>query len=76
MAGLTPKGVVSRWESVLFIGTEFSILYTSVYLTAGAAYPCAWCLWSRVSMHSGVHRFLSLLMRLDSRTSERAGTAQ
>jgi ribonuclease HI len=42
-------------ESVLFIGTEFSILYTSVYPPAGA-----WCLWSRVSMHSGVHRFLSL----------------
>ena len=31
-------------ERVLFIGTQFSILYTSVYLPAGAAYPCAWCL--------------------------------
>jgi hypothetical protein len=31
-------------ESVLFIGTEYSILYTSVYPPAGDAYPCAWCL--------------------------------
>ncbi len=31
-------------ERVLFIGTQFSILYTSVYPPAGAAYPRAWCL--------------------------------
>jgi hypothetical protein len=28
----------------LFIGTQFSILYTSMYSPAGAASPCAWCL--------------------------------
>ncbi len=43
-------GVRRSWERErerereLFIGTEFSILYTSVYPPAGAAYPCAWCL--------------------------------
>jgi hypothetical protein len=31
-------------ECVLFIGTQFSILYTSMYSRAGAASPCAWCL--------------------------------
>jgi len=31
-------------ECVLFIGTQFSVLYTSVYPPAGAAYPRAWCL--------------------------------
>ena len=31
-------------ESVLFIGTQFSILYTLVYSPAQAATPRAWCL--------------------------------
>ena len=31
-------------ERVLFINTQFSILYTSMYSPAGAASPCAWCL--------------------------------
>ena len=35
---------VATGKRVLFVGTEFSILYTSVYPPAGAAYPCAWCL--------------------------------
>ncbi len=46
-------------ERVLFIGTQFSILYTSMYSPAEAATPRAWCLWFRVSMHTGVHRFLA-----------------
>jgi hypothetical protein len=31
----------SQRERVLFIGTQFSILYTSMYSPAGAASPCA-----------------------------------
>ena len=31
-------------ERELFIGTQFSILYTSMCSPAGAASPCAWCL--------------------------------
>ena len=46
-------------ERVLFIGTQFSILYSSMYSPAEAATPRAWCLWFRVSMHTGVHRLLA-----------------
>ena len=46
-------------ERVLFIGTQFSILYTSMYSPAEAATPRAWCLWFRESMYTGVHRFLT-----------------
>ena len=31
-------------ESVLFIGTQFRILYTCMHSPAGATSPCAWCL--------------------------------
>ena len=50
---------------MLFIGTQVSILYTSMYLPAGAASPCAWCLWFRVCMHTGVHRFLAFELLVD-----------
>jgi hypothetical protein len=36
--------IINGRVRVLFIGTEFSILYTSLYPPAGAACPCAWCL--------------------------------
>ena len=44
---------------MLFIGTQFSILYSCMYSPAEAATPRAWCLWFRVSMHTGVHRLLA-----------------
>jgi len=53
---------------VLFIGTQFSILYTSMYLPAGAASPCA-CLWFRVNMHTGVHRFLAFELLVNNTSS-------
>jgi hypothetical protein len=53
------KGSETASESVLLIGTQFGILYTSMYSPAEAATPRACCLWFRVSMHTGVHRFLA-----------------
>ncbi len=54
-----PAGVRTLRERMLFIGTQFSILYTSMYSPAEAATPRAWCLWFRVSMYTGAHRFLT-----------------
>jgi hypothetical protein len=54
---------------VLFIGTQFSILYTSMYSPAEAASPCAWCLWFRVNMHTGVHRFLAFELLVNNASS-------
>jgi hypothetical protein len=36
-----PAVINNKRERVLFIGTQFSILYTSMYSPAGAASPCA-----------------------------------
>jgi hypothetical protein len=50
-------------ESVLFIGTQFSNLYTAVDTPAKAAWLCVWCLcvWCLcVSMCSDVLGSLSL----------------
>ena len=40
----TLRGCLPERERVLLIGTQFSILCTSMYSPAGAASPCAWCL--------------------------------